>query len=358
MPYGKVLVVDDFPTNLDVMSGLLAPYGLRVDLASSGREAVEAIRKEEVRYDLVFMDHMMPEMDGMEAVRIIRNEIDSPYALLVVIVALTANAIEGTREMFLTGGFTDFLSKPIDIHRLNTILNRWIRDKQSEAVLQEAEKQSRERSAAGDGFDREQLDPEGAWLLERSIPGIDFATALALYGDSGEVYMQILKSFVAQTPILLEKMDAHLEASAPDYAIEVHGLKGTCAAIGAVGTAAMALELELASKEGNFDLARRKHGALRQEALDLTERLRLLLEEWDAGRPAEEKEPRTEPDRDTLARLSAAAKELNANAVEELLGELEQYRYEKGEDLIRWLREQAENFDYDAIHERLGLQQF
>jgi CheY-like chemotaxis protein len=325
------------------MSGLLAPYGLRVDLASSGREAVEAIRKGEVRYDLVFMDHMMPEMDGTEAVRIIRNEIDSPYALQVVIVALTANAIAGNRELFLASGFNDFLSKPIDIQRLDTILNRWIRDRQSAAVLQEAEEQSRERPAAGGGFDREQAD--GAWLLEHPVAGIDFTAALALYGNSVADYMLILKSFVAQTPLLLEKMDSYLAASLPDYTIAVHGLKGTCAAIGAVGTAAMALELELASKEGNFDLTRRKHGTLWQEVLELTGRLKLLLEEREAGRPAGEKERRTGPERELLTRLSAAAGALNAAAIEEILGELEQYRYERDDDLVRWLREQAENFD-------------
>jgi CheY-like chemotaxis protein len=139
MTYGKVLVVDDLKINLDVMTGLLMPYGLRVDTVLSGREAVERIRAEEVRYDLVFMDHMMPEMDGLEAARIIRNEIGSPYAQQVAIVALTANAVEGNREMFLNSGFTDFISKPIDIKQLDMILNRWIRDKQGDGALKDAE---------------------------------------------------------------------------------------------------------------------------------------------------------------------------------------------------------------------------
>jgi CheY-like chemotaxis protein len=145
MPYGKVLVVDDLQTNLDVMKGLLMPYGLRVDMVLSGREAVERIRGEAVRYDLVFMDHMMPGMDGIEAARIIRNEIGSSYARQVVIVALTANAVEGTKEMFLGSGFNDFISKPVDIKRLDMVLNRWIRDRQSEETLRDAENEARER---------------------------------------------------------------------------------------------------------------------------------------------------------------------------------------------------------------------
>jgi CheY-like chemotaxis protein/HPt (histidine-containing phosphotransfer) domain-containing protein len=353
MPYGKVLVVDDLETNLDVMTGLLMPYGLRVDTVLSGREAVERVRAAEVRYDLVFMDHMMPEMDGIEAARIIRNEIGSPYAREVAIIALTANAVAGNREMFLENGFTDFISKPIDIYQLDMVLNRWIRDKQSEETLRDAEERNLERRESGGGFNEGQFDAEGEWLLEHPLEGIDFATTLMLYGSSGEAYLPILKSFVTHTPLLLKKMDIHLETSPRDYAIEAHGFKGTCNAVGAGETAALARELELAAKEGNIDLVRRKHGTLRREALELTGRLKVLVEEWDAGQTEEEKEGRAEPERALLVRLLAAAGEFNSNAVEELLGELERYRYEQGEEFIAWLREQADNFDYEAMRKRL-----
>jgi CheY-like chemotaxis protein len=351
MPYGKVLVVDDLETNLDVMKGLLMPYGLKVDTAASGKEAVERIRSGEALYDLVFMDHMMPEMDGIEAARIIRNEIGTEYARTVPVIALTANAVAGNREMFLAGGFNDYISKPIDIKRLDMVLNRWIRDKQSEAVLKEAENQNLARTEAM--FNWGQADEEGEWLLRHPVEGIDFMAAMILYGNSGAAYMPILKSFVTQTPFLLEKMDIHLEASSPDYTIEVHGLKGTCNAVGATETGALARELEFASKEGNFDLVRRKHGTLRSEALELTGRLKTLLEEWEASRPGERKERRAEPDRELLRKLSEAAAAFNSNETEEVLGKLEQYRYEREEDLILWLREQAENFDYDAMRRRL-----
>ncbi|MDR2143592.1 MAG: response regulator [Treponema sp.] len=351
MPYGKVLVVDDLETNLDVMKGLLMPYGLRVDTAISGKEAIERIRSGSVSYDVVFMDHMMPEMDGIEATRIIRNEIGNPCARQAAIVALTANAVAGNREMFLANGFTDFISKPIDINQLDMVLNRWVRDKQSEAVLKAAEEQDSERAEAGLG--RGEADEEGKWLLRHPVEGIDFTAALILYGNSGAAYMPILKSFVAHTPFLLEKMDTHLESSSPDYTVEVHGLKGICNAIGAVVMGEAARELEFASKEGNFDLVRRKHGTLRGGTLELTERLKTLLEEWDAGRPEQRKERRAEPDRELLGKLSEATAAFNSNETEEVLGNLEQYHYEREEELILWLREQAENFDYDAMHRRL-----
>jgi signal transduction histidine kinase/CheY-like chemotaxis protein len=350
MPYGKVLVVDDLETNLDVMKGLLMPYGLRVDTAISGRETVACVKAEKVRYDLIFMDHMMPEMDGIEAVRIIRNEIASPYARQVAIVAVTANAVAGNRDMFLDSGFTDFISKPIDIKQLDMVLNRWIRDKQNDETLKEAENQNSRRMEGGK-FNGGQLDAEGKWLLERPLEEVDFARALMFYGNSGAAYLPILKSFVAHTPPLLEKMDLHLESS--DYAIEVHGLKGTCNAIGAAGTAALARELEFAAKEGNFSLVRQKHGTLRKQALELTERLKALLDEWEAALPGGEKEQRARPEEALLVRLSAAAAECNSNAAGEILGELEKYRYQEGQEFIEWLREQAETFDYEAMHKRL-----
>jgi CheY-like chemotaxis protein len=342
MPYGKILVVDDLETNLDVMIGLLMPYGLGVDTALSGREAVEAVRKGDPRYDLVFMDHMMPGMDGVEASRIIRDEIDTDYARTVPIVVLTANAVAGNREMFLKNGFNDFISKPVDIKQLDLILNRWIRDKQSGETLREAEIRNSERI-------HETLDAENRRLLEHPVEGIDLAEFRTRYGG-GISYMPILRSFVLHTPPLLESMNAHLETSLPDYAVEAHGLKGACGAVCAAEAAALARELEQAAVEGNLELVRSRHGDLMHSLRLLLDNLEALLARRDALRPAEEKEKRAEPEEELLRRLSHAAGEFNSAAVEGILDNLEQYRYEKGEDLIRRLRERAEAFDYDAMH--------
>jgi signal transduction histidine kinase/CheY-like chemotaxis protein len=126
MPYANVLVVDDVDINLEVAKGMLEPYELNIDFAADGAEAVELVRDAEKRYDLIFMDQMMPKMDGIEAVRMIRDEIGTEYAETVPIIALTANAMNGSKEMFLTKGFQDFLAKPIDPKLLNRILTDWI----------------------------------------------------------------------------------------------------------------------------------------------------------------------------------------------------------------------------------------
>ncbi|MDR2748005.1 MAG: response regulator [Treponema sp.] len=340
MSYGKVLVVDDLEMNLDVMLGLLMPYGLKVDTALSGAAAVDLIRGG-ARYDLIFMDHMMPEMDGVEAARIIRNETGAEYARTVPIVVLTANAIAGNREMFLENGFNDFISKPIDIKRLDIILNQWIRDKQSEETLKAAENGNFEPPEAPGEEETGDL-----WFPDHPVQGIDFAAMRNLYGSRAAV-VSTLKSFVTHTPPLLEKMAAHLELSLPDYAIEVHGLKGSCGAVCAAESASLARELERAAREGDLEFVRSRHGELEGRLRSLLDELTALLAEWDGSRT--EKEKRAEPDRELLRRLSAAAGEFNSGKIGEILEELERYRYETGEDLIRRLRDCAEAFDYDAM---------
>jgi signal transduction histidine kinase/DNA-binding NarL/FixJ family response regulator len=167
MPYGKVLVVDDVPVNIMVVEGLLEPYGIRVDSATSGQQAIDMVRAESPCYDLVFMDHMMPGMDGIEATRIIRNweeqekrktnEVSHKTPKLseparVPIIALTANALTGNMEMFMSAGFDGFISKPIDIVQVDEALNKWVRDKQSPETLRKAEEDEREKNRASEQF--------------------------------------------------------------------------------------------------------------------------------------------------------------------------------------------------------------
>jgi hypothetical protein len=120
-----------------------------------------------------------------------------------------------------------------------------------------------------------------------------------------------------------------------------------------VDAGALARELEFGMKEGNIKMVKSRHGELVEKVRRLTESIRELVEEWDAGRPGEDRERREQPDRELLRKLSEATAAFNSNETEEALGELERWSYERGEDLIRWLREQAENFDYDAMHKRL-----
>jgi len=131
----RLLVVDDIATNLKVAEGLLAPYKAEVDTCLNGLQAMELVKRatlEMREYDVVFMDHMMPEMDGIETTAAIRA-LEGECFKAMPIVALTANAVVGMREMFIEKGFNDFLSKPIDVGKLDEILNRWIPKEKREA---------------------------------------------------------------------------------------------------------------------------------------------------------------------------------------------------------------------------------
>jgi signal transduction histidine kinase/ActR/RegA family two-component response regulator len=128
LSYAHVLVVDDFPTNLDVASGMLRKYKMQVDCISSGREAINRIAAGKPVYDAVFMDHMMPELDGVEATAAIRA-LGTKYSETIPIIALTANAVTGSEQMFLDNGFSAFLAKPFNVANLDAIIQRWVRDK-------------------------------------------------------------------------------------------------------------------------------------------------------------------------------------------------------------------------------------
>jgi len=130
MPYGSVLVVDDVESNIYVIKGMLLPYGIKVDTAFSGFEAIKKIENGNI-YDIVFMDHMMPKMDGIEATKRLRAR-----GYKHTIVALTANAVIGRAEMFLKNGFDAFISKPIDSRELNVMLNELIRNKKPPEVIE------------------------------------------------------------------------------------------------------------------------------------------------------------------------------------------------------------------------------
>jgi CheY-like chemotaxis protein len=131
LSYARVLVVDDFPTNLDVAAGMLRKYKMQVDCVLTGRESVNLIAAGEPVYDAVFMDHMMPGMDGMEATAAIRA-LGTKYAKNISIIALTANVVAGNEKMFLANGFDAYLPKPFNVMSLDSIIQRWVRDKSRE----------------------------------------------------------------------------------------------------------------------------------------------------------------------------------------------------------------------------------
>ena len=334
LSYAHVLVVDDIVTNLDVVKGMLKPYEVSVDCATSGRQAIDMVRNGNPRYNAIFMDHMMPGMDGIEAARIIR-ELGTEYARDIPIIALTANAIVGNEKMFLNQGFQAFISKPIEMMKLDAVLRRWVRDKNLEEDLDGGETESAEQGG-------------GETLLgEIVINGVDTRRALERFGGNNEIFVDVLRSYAVNTRPLLENLDEYLEAgNLEDYGIVVHGIKGSSYSIVAQSVGKLAEALEYAAKAGDIEKVRQCHGEFRAAAESLLAGIKTTLEHVDAGA---EKPAAAAPDESVLEELRAACGAFDMDRVDRAMSQLEMYRYERGGKLVEWLREQVNNMMFEEI---------
>jgi len=221
MPYGSVLIADDMNSNLFVAKGLMEPYGLSIDTVTSGFQAIEKIKNGNV-YDIVFIDHMMPQMDGIEAVKIIRG-----LGYTRPIVALSANAVVGQAELFLANGFDDFVSKPIDIRQLNIVLKKFIRDKQPARAIEAARGQMN-RSEFLCESPYQALSPQ---LIEFS--GKDILNAVAVLED------------ISKRQGIYKDEDIRL------YTITVHAMKNVLANIRETELSSFAYKLEQAGERND-----------------------------------------------------------------------------------------------------------
>ena len=221
-----MLVVDDIATNLKVANGLLLPYEMNVDLCVNGYEAIDAIK--EKHYDLVFMDHRMPGIDGVETTRQIRDMGDEDeYYANIPIVALTANAVSGMKEMFISNGFNDFMSKPIDLTKLSSVLERFIPKERRKAYV---DKRS-SAALSGSSF---------------SVEGLDVGKGILLTGGTLEYYLETLATFYIDGQDRMNDIAKCLESNnIPLFITNVHAMKSASANIGAgeVSEAAYALEM-------------------------------------------------------------------------------------------------------------------
>ena len=335
-----------------------------MDTASSGAEAIEAIRQRKVTYSAVFMDHMMPEMDGIEAARIIREEIGTEYARKLPLIMLTANAIVGNEEMFLSKGFDAFISKPIDSVHLDSAIRRWVRDKDLEKALEQEGKADNIEMApeqtinAGGGERTRGPDARGAIesspglaeshssLAQWNIDGLDIAAALERFGDE-DVLREILEVFVSDTPALLDKIRDVTPEGLQEYAVTVHGIKGSCRGVSAESLGNRAESLERKAQEGNFNYIQERNAAF---ISDIEALLANLGDKLKAGERGAKKKA---PDKGALSDLLEASKSFDVRGVATAMAELEKYEYESGGELVQWIREKLKTMSLGEIEERL-----
>jgi CheY-like chemotaxis protein len=236
---------------------MLKLYKLNVDYVTSGQEAINHIREEKTRYSAVFMDHMMPGMDGIEATRIIREEIDGEYAKNIPIIALTANALIGNDEMFMGKGFNSFLSKPIDVLRLDQILHQWVRDKIKEKELLASQ---HETTPAANEAEEKNTKGDSVTPLLRELEklGLNAAPTLIRFNNDMEAYLQILSSYAKHAPTYVT--NARSFDDLEFYRIAVHSVKGSSRGVGADELGNLAEKLEQAAKQGDIDFIKANNG--------------------------------------------------------------------------------------------------
>ncbi len=261
-PQAQILVVDDNLMNLEVFTGLLKHTQMNIQIATGGKEALKLIALHS--FDLIFMDHMMPEMDGIETFHEmkrmwnqtpsgVRTSADTP------VVILTANAIYGAREAYLQEGFCDYLSKPIDYHQLEKTIVKFLPEDKVQFV---------ERSVPGeegDIFDliEKKLSLDDAKFQNLKNFGINLEQGLKNMGGSVETYDEILTIYFEELADKLERIRKNgTLGDMKAYSVDVHSLKSTSASIGAMDLSEMAKEHEMRSKKDDSLFVRKNLGRL------------------------------------------------------------------------------------------------
>ena len=394
LPYARVLIVDDNITNLYVLQGMLKPYKMKVDCVTSGEEAIERIREEKVRYDAIFMDQMMPEMDGVCTTRRIRKEIGTDYAKNINIIAFTANATYGSEEMFLENDFQGFLSKPVEVLALDRIVKQWVRDKEKEEELErqsrveegkerreevineqpelEEEKEKieevksrqpelKKEKQKGEGIGNRQTEPEEVeqerkgWetttrMQNAQISGLSIKEGLKRFNGDVYIYTTVLECYVSNTPNILETMKGIEQEGLKDYIVAIHGIKSSSYGIGANEIGEMAKDLEAASKGGEVRDITTKTGQFISKVETLIEEIKKMLSSISQESP---KKVKKTPDLLELKKLYLACKAYDMDGVDQGFSELEKFEYEENQELVGWLKDNIIRMNFVEIQERL-----
>lgn len=337
----KVLVVDDNRINRKVARIFLQAYDLEIEEAESGAEAIEAVQK--TRYDIIFMDHMMPEMDGVEAVQIIRNECGENGSYPIII-ALTANAMAGVREKFLANGFQDFITKPLERKQLHEALKKWIPE----------EKQMKSKIWLDNWRRDYSRNEEFQNIL---IEGIDTDEVVKRYSGSVTEYLGILELYCLdgkrKMTVLRELWE---NGDYKTYGIEVHGLKSASANVGAMRVSNSAKEQEKAVDRGDKEFVDSHIFELLADYEKQMEHIRKFLKQNRNSDGAKEKENEIAKE-DLLKEIKEALENLENFRSKECAAKIEeilQYRLqEEIEAKLEEVSEQLKLYEDDAAEQIL-----
>ncbi len=301
-PQAQILIVDDNEMNLKVAKGLLQPLQMNIDTASSGKMAIEMVQ--EKRYHIVFMDHMMPVMDGVETTQNIRKLPDE-YIQNMPIIALTANAVMGAREIFKEAGMNDFVAKPIELKNICSKIRAWLpKDlihKMSEPVAVQ-----------------EQISEQDLPVIE----GLDVAEGIKNSG-SLQLFTNLLGDFYKLIDLKSTKIEKCLaDGMIRDYTIDVHALKNTARMIGALELSELFYKMEQCGSAEDLETITRENPAI----MELYKSYKRILEPYGKANEQDKKEVPKKEIIEALDKINTAMDSFDLDGADAALAELEEYR--------------------------------
>ena len=338
-PGARILVVDDTEVNLAVVKNLLKRTQVVVDTVTSGKAAIEAAGATD--YDIMFIDHMMPEMDGIETLHRIKQD---HHREGTEYIALTANAVSGSREMYISEGFDDYLSKPIDGRRLEEMLKNYLPKDKIEKYDPNAEGDVEEKDAAAEGSpEGPQIIPE--WIF--AIEELDVPKGVSGCG-SQESFMSVLEVFHKTAGQKADEIERYFnEEDWENYTVKVHALKSSAAIIGAQELSDRAKKLEAAGKERDTAVILEGTASLLNDYRTLD----AALSGFDAG-SADAPELSDDMRKDAFETIVSLAESMDYGLLEQLLRDLKGYRLtEEDAGIVREAEERLMQLDWDGIAE-------
>ena len=333
-PEAEVLVVDDNRMNLVVFRNLLKQTKVRIDEAESGDAGLLLTLGK--KYDIIFLDHMMPKKDGIETLHELRMQQENPNQKTPA-VCLTANAVSGARERYIAAGFDDYLSKPIDSGKLEDMLLAFLPKEKLQAP--------------GDGAAEEKKANEIPESLA-PLQGEDWVDLSLGIRNNGSVdaYLELLRMFYESVDEKAEELEEFWKAGdIEDYTIKIHALKSSARVIGAEALGEEAQQLENAGRNGDMDYIRKHQEAFLAKYRSLKAPLAKVFaveQETCEDKP----EADVELMKEVRGKIRAAAEEMDCDRLEEIFEEMQEYRIpEREEEMWKRLKEASEQYDYEEI---------
>jgi len=318
-----------------VAEGLMLPYKMKIDTCLSGAEAIKLAKAN--TYDIIFMDHMMPGMDGLEATNIIRGlDDENEYYKNVPIVALTANAIVGVKEMFLLNGLNDFLAKPIDTSKLNSILEKWIPHKK---------RRKDDESTAGLITAAKPISAN-----EIKMEGVDVKAGITMTGGTVNHYLKTLTFFCKDGEDMIREIhECMVERDLQRYTTFIHAIKSVTATIGAKDISSAAYELENAGKSKDIDFILNNTDQFLEHYNNLIKNINHTLEEIAVNDKKTESKMSAGFLKSELLKLKSMLEDMNIGEINDVINRLELYNWDKKiNDMIYMISENIVLFEYEA----------